>query len=72
MVKKFYKRLYEKKNIKKRSFFFRIKKSNIKKMISYISKGKVMIICLIAELIKKTLYRFYIKWFMKPYECSGG
>ena len=41
-------------------------------MISYTSKGKVMIMCLIAGLIKKTLYRFDIKWLMKPYECSGN
>ena len=41
-------------------------------MISYTSKGKVMIMCLIVGLVKKTLYRFYIKWLMKPYECSGG
>ena len=62
MLKKFYEKELQKTDRKE----FRIEKVLKKKVISYMSNGKVMIIHLIVGLIKKTLYKMS-QYFPKPY-----
>ena len=59
-----------KRNCKKQSKEFRIEKKLRKKEISCMSNGKAMITDLIAELIRKTLYKTS-QYFPKQHQCQS-